>query len=161
MGFQSTCLREARRSRSPSPKAWPGFQSTCLREARPPCTSCKAFCSYFNPRAYVRHDSHLGSRSLGGSHFNPRAYVRHDRSCRCPAPRRPHFNPRAYVRHDSLCTPGRSSRCNFNPRAYVRHDLMASNIHMGTLFQSTCLREARRVVDAEFGHDLISIHVPT
>ncbi len=101
------------------------FQSTCLREARPSDspTTCGG-ASHFNPRAYVRHDAAGGEGRGGcGGDFNPRAYVRHDsyglfdaadklfqstclREAR-PAGREPshmsaNFNPRAYVRHDLL-----------------------------------------------------------
>ena len=54
--FQSTCLREARLLTRLLPLRSSPFQSTCLREARHRvCLQCLMH-SYFNPRAYVRHD---------------------------------------------------------------------------------------------------------
>jgi len=43
------------RSRSATRRRMP-FQSTCLREARRSCCDDRRRAGYFNPRAYVRHD---------------------------------------------------------------------------------------------------------
>ena len=56
MIFQSTCLREARRSLRFTTRNSIEFQSTCLREARPGSRYSRCCPWYFNPRAYVRHD---------------------------------------------------------------------------------------------------------
>ncbi len=121
------------------------FQSTCLREARRIRSGGLRIGSrYFNPRAYVRHDSMTTPpRSSAPSDFNPRAYVRHDIH---------DLRPVAFSKFQSTCLrEARQERLqrrrgglrNFNPRAYVRHDLTSSVSSGISAFQSTCLREAR------------------
>ena len=69
--------------------------------------------------------------------------MRHDRRTGlCSSPIR-NFNPRAYVRHDRGSGRRRWDGYDFNPRAYVRHDSAGSLCSAASLFQSTCLREAR------------------
>jgi len=116
-------------------------------------------------------------------YFNPRAYVRHDERGLRRDPHRSDFNPRAYVRHDLPPSHRPSTVTNFNPRAYVRHDSLQGEGDDNQVFQSTCLREARRPALRHLGpvpnfnprayvrhdeglHDpgregRISIHVPT
>ena len=56
----------------------------------------------------------------------------------------------------------RRRRADFNPRAYVRHDEEErEKIRDIDLFQSTCLREARRDYYMPRDFEEISIHVPT
>ena len=42
-----------------------------------------------------------------------------------------------------MAPPHRAPESDFNPRAYVRHDHLLREEVEGSLFQSTCLREAR------------------
>ena len=78
------------------------------------------------------------------TYFNPRAYVRHDAIVQivhaldqfqstCLREARPYG--------------GVSVRLvrNFNPRAYVRHDQVLREAGCSRVFQSTCLREARPI----------------
>ena len=100
------------------------FQSTRLREARPDLIPRSGRITGFNPRACVRRD-------LG--------YAAH---------RRPQtgFNPRACVRRDRDAMLSRLSIQSFNPRACVRRDTRSAPWCVtGTMFQSTRLREARRL----------------
>jgi len=75
--------------------------------------------------------------------------------------RETNFNPRAYVRHDSGSAGWRAIATYFNPRAYVRHDVVLNGIIVRFIFQSTCLREARRILPIMDSGRCISIHVPT
>jgi len=72
-----------------------------------------------------------------------------------------YFNPRAYVRHDPMFLGGIKHRPYFNPRAYVRHDVHIYCTWSSTVFQSTCLREARQIQWSICPKWVISIHVPT
>ena len=184
--FQSTCLREARRnlSRSAGPSSYFNprayvrhdarfqvlrhrvpFQSTCLREARRPRRDLRQPLRNFNPRAYVRHDPDVwvvGREVVFQSTClrEARLFRHHALTSICsfqstclrearpdPASSRTtggHFNPRAYVRHDVLRSILDRHTHHFNPRAYVRHDPSKRKTYIIKLFQSTCLREARR-----------------
>ena len=128
------------------PRSWAGkrvFQSTCLREARRTTCLSRFQKDYFNPRAYVRHDQPHGPSRTRPPDFNPRAYVRHDLGVRADQRGVFYFNPRAYVRHDQTNSHIPSYRRYFNPRAYVRHDYEGWEDLTAAPFQSTCLREAR------------------
>ncbi len=54
-----------------------------------------------------------------------------------------------------------SGLVDFNPRAYVRHDEALRQRAAVLVFQSTCLREARRYPNERLILVEISIHVPT
>ncbi len=75
------------------------FQSTCLREARRSCSCGGLISTYFNPRAYVRHDdpAHFVRDLLG---FQSTCLREARQRCASRVSMPANFNPRAYVRHD-------------------------------------------------------------
>ena len=80
-------------------------------------------------------------------HFNPRTYMR----CDLVVPELiftlHNFNPRTYVRCDVFPCPNRLATDYFNPRTYVRCDSQVLRlIHQHHSFQSTHLREVRRII---------------
>ena len=137
--FQSTCLREARRVLAVLQRRHQPFQSTCLREARPAGIRHRYTPSYFNPRAYARHDLRDTPRSRSASisiHVPTRGTT---------------------SRGIAVCPPGRfQSTCLREARP-----THAALLIIQVVFQSTCLREARHGRPGRNGRLRISIHVPT
>ena len=76
----------------------------------------------FNPRAYVRHDT-----------VHTRNHLRYHISIHVPT-----WGTTSYYYTQQYCR-------HFNPRAYVRHDVDWFTSCKTSVFQSTCLREARQM----------------
>ena len=158
-GFQSTCLREARLPPLSQVRPWLLFQSTCLREARLGRDGFLAIAHHFNPRAYARHDLPGGDR---------KCCTVFQSTCLREARRTWFISIR--IARISIHVPTRGTtgrlrrpkkRLHFNPRAYARHDKDDKAKLKDLVFQSTCLREARRWPGMSGRRGSISIHVPT
>ena len=160
------------------------FQSTLLREERRQFHRFSLEYFYFNPRSCERSDNTDSLCRCILDDFNPRSCERSDSLNQVPvsfflisihAPARgatlfcfyrwvhhlTYFNPRSCERSDVSSLSDTFCFDNFNPRSCERSDRMRIPLIPLGIFQSTLLREERRIVQAvENINANISIHAP-